>query len=289
MDRLFPYRIAGRIAPTTEQLPSPLLSLRWGLLSLALLFGLLSVVNLSAQILPYDAGNSGQHYVIAFPDTAANADPGGTENITASFYLYLYSAVQTTAQITYPSGSSRSFSLAAGKFELIDLTSDRGVVTTTVGSKVKGGYIVETGSPVIAYCYMATPFGADGWTPIPVENWGTDYVAATLPGDVISDVRRSGFLIDQSPAKAPADILIIAAYDGTSVSIEPTSTPAENAPRSIQLNAGEVYQIQSIVDTSEEGLTQTQNTLAGSLIHASRPIGASRATRSMRRSQRPSA
>ncbi|MCB0712310.1 MAG: T9SS type A sorting domain-containing protein [Ignavibacteriae bacterium] len=247
---------------------------QWRFLSLLLLLSSLSaVVNLSAQILPYDAGNSGQHYVIAFPDTASNADPGGTENIAASFYLYLYSAVQTSVQITYPSASSRSFSLTAGEFALIDLTPDRGVVTTTVGSPARGAYIVEAASPIIAYCYMATPFGADGWTPIPVENWGTDYVAATLPGEVISDVRRSGFLLNQSPAKAPADILIIAAYDGTSVSIEPTAPLSSNAPRNVLLNAGEVYQVQSSVDTTEEGVTQTQTSLAGSTIHASRPIG----------------
>ncbi|MGE3800196.1 MAG: T9SS type A sorting domain-containing protein [Candidatus Kapaibacterium sp.] len=247
---------------------------QWRFLSLILLVSSLSALaNLSAQILPYDAGNSGQRYVIAFPDTAANADPGGTENIAASFYLYLYSAVQTSVQITYPSASSRSFSLTAGEFALIDLTPDRGVVTTTVGSPARGAYIVEAASPVIAYCYMATPFGADGWTPIPVENWGTDYVAATLPGEVISDVRRSGFLLNQSPAKAPADILIIAAYDGTSVSIEPTAPLSGSAPRNVLLNAGEVYQVQSSVDTSEEGITQTQTSLAGTMIHASRPIG----------------
>lgn len=231
------------------------------------------VVSWAQETVPYDAGNSGRHFVIAFPDTAANTFPGTSDQIETALWLYLYSATSNTAQVSTPVGSIKTYPLNPNTFTLIDLSSEGSVINTSIGERVHGGFIVQTEQPVIAYCYMTTPFGSDGWTPIPVENWGKEYYAMTLLGEVISDVQRSSFFIDQSPAKAPATVLVIAAYDGTSVSIDPTGALSENAGRSVMLNAGEVYQVQSEVDTSSGTSSLQQPGLAGTKITANKPVG----------------
>lgn len=221
-----------------------------------------------------DSRTAGRHFIVAFPDTATDSGP-----LNPSLFLgldfYIYSDVHNTATILSPSGSIRTITLEEGRFTRIDCKEYGSTLIARHNDPVPNGIRIETIEPAIAYAYMETSFGVDLWPVTPVEFWGTDYTALTLPGQVLTNVER-GFvnrLSGQSYGPAPADIMIIAAYDDTRVSIAASSPLLDNPTLPVTLDAGEVYQIHSVVQTEEDKRTLPQPSLTGTRITANRPIG----------------
>ena len=221
----------------------------------------------------------GTRYVVAFPDTTTNRRDSRFEpNFENVFMIYAYSAVKGNQVRIIPPGAAPVLeTLAAGEFKAITIDPAWRPVVTEPNSVVKNGIMIEAKEPVILYCYMATKFGGEAWSPLPVEAWGRSYYAAALPGERVMDEIPAGeFNYWEKPKAAPAQILVTAAHDGTEVTIVPkglpTSLPGTSADVKVTLNAGETYLIQSEVDTNEL-YRGPQQDLGGSRITASRPIG----------------
>lgn len=234
---------------------------------------------LLAQSQPFDPAASGRHFVLAFPDIGEGAENlmRSTDNpeFTPSLYIYLYSAVPNTATISSPGGGVRNIELIEGMFQQINALEINGGITERSGEVIGAGITIRAEFPIVVYCYMETTSGADMWTPIAVENWGLEYSGFTFPGQVLIEAKREsrGYVTGSLPVSAPAGIMVVAAYNDTRVTINSPVRLAGDASTSVLLNAGEVYQVQSIVDTSAEKRTERQQSLQGTRITATRPIG----------------
>jgi hypothetical protein len=132
---------------------------------------------------------------------------------------------------------------------------------------------VEADQPIILYCHLLTRFGTESWMPLAVESWGTDYVVSARPGEICNDVSPGGeFDYNKQSKMAPSEILIVSAYDDTHVTIQAKGrllgTPNLT---DVVLQAGQVYQVQSYVDTSVYADRQVD--LGGSRVIATKPVG----------------
>ncbi len=230
----------------------------------------------NTDVLAYTEASGGKLYYIAFPDTTANTFdvryPAALLNSSA-FTLLIYSPVDQKARIGRMNGAKEEVVLSAG--EILEFNTENvGVPLITVINQPQTNVLqIESEQPIIVYAYMGTAFGTAAFTPIPVEGWGQEYYAATWPGEVVRDVSPETNIHYRATAKeAPGEILIVAAYDNTQVTIKATAQLREcNGCQNVQLNAGQAYLVQSIVDTSSDA--EFQDDLGGTQITANKPIG----------------
>ncbi|MDB5035962.1 MAG: Peptidase in kexin sedolisin [Chlorobi bacterium] len=231
-----------------------------------------------AQSPALDSMSSGTKYVIAFPDTTINGiDIRYPNTMTELISVLLYSSVDNKVTLV-GKHINKTVDLKAGKFSSVMVNTSptlaNNVVSTNIGVPGDNTILVQSVAPVVVYCTMMTKFGAEGFTPIPVDKWGKEYFAAAMPGDIVIDMST-----DQAKKSihknlmASAEVLIIAAYDGTQVNISATGKLLDAPPVSVMLNAGQTYQVRSFVDTVVKDQGTIQPDIAGTYISASRPIG----------------
>ncbi|MBC8146118.1 MAG: hypothetical protein H7X80_11085, partial [bacterium] len=149
-----------------------------------------------AQDIPSVMG--GTTYVIAFPDTTRNTFDARYPNnrYEDKAFFFIYSAVDNVISIKGRGLLRSGVVVGGGKFIIIDLLgTDSRAPAPFVDEDCKpvdNTFRIEAASPIIVYQYMATKFGTEAWTPLPVEAWGTEYYAAAHPGEVGSDVSPGG-------------------------------------------------------------------------------------------------
>ncbi len=224
---------------------------------------------------PLGEGQGGMTYILPFPDTTENMiDPGYRSTLQDKFQLFVYSPVKdNTIRFGWAGLFPTYKALKEGSFEVIDVKPNP--VVSYTGYPHSNTFVLKADQPVVVYCYFVSKFGAEGWTPIPVEAWGKEYHAAARPGEIISDVRPGTQLKYRKTNKgAPAEILVIAAFDDTHITINPTGR-LDNFPQTVnvRLNAFEAYQVQSYVDTLTSRINPPQVDLGGTQITSDKPIG----------------
>lgn len=249
--------------------------LRFGLVLLLTLIGRASA---SAQDVALDDWTSGRSYVIAFPDTTVNRNDSTLAPATESVVsLLLFSPVENVVRVR-GSNFDRTITMPAAKFVQVNLsdsvTNTQGMFVTTSGAVSGNTFRIDADEPIVLYCYMMTRFGAEAWAPVPMERWGMEYYAAAIPGELAVDFyRKDVYTYTREDKTAPAEILVIAAYDSTRVTIAPNGRLDEYPPTSVTLNAGQAYQVQSYVDLNADSTGLPQVDLGGSRITANKPIG----------------
>jgi hypothetical protein len=197
---------------------------------------------LRAQLPALDPCATGLSYIIAFPDTTQNViDERFIENLNYldnRFYLFLYSSSDSNRVSITPKGSTpQTIVLEAGKFTELSLIPKR--IVNEVGKISNLSYRVDAEEPILIYCYMATMFGGEMWTPLPVESWGTRYYATAIPPTVVQDILKWDEVnFGEREKVSPAVITVIAAYDSTLVVLTPNAPMLGTA--TIILNAGQV-------------------------------------------------
>ncbi|QQS67617.1 MAG: T9SS type A sorting domain-containing protein [Chlorobiota bacterium] len=237
-----------------------------------------------AQLISEEA--SGFKYVITFPDTAGNDRDYRFPyyNINSSSLIFVYSQVNQFISLSNKKTFTR-VNLLAGKVNTIDV-SNYNLQTTNPGVVSDNSITIDADFPIVVYCYINTSFGAEAWTPLPVESWGTEYYLATLHSDKTNNINpatNDEFNFgnkDFSPA--PAQAIVIAAYDNTQFSIKANLTsnykrlaPA-NTPLVVKLNAGETFLIESWVETSYLNRNEPIDSLVdlgGFKIESDKPVG----------------
>jgi hypothetical protein len=233
---------------------------------------------LSAQTDPLDPATAGTTYLLAFPDTVRNVfAPNFKPTLHDTLALMLYSDVPDQVTITGP-GYSKSVTLAPGRFEIVYINDSANRAPAqfvdVAGVAVPTVFKVEAATRIVLYCYMVTPYGGEAWTPLPVERWGTRYNAVSVAGDYVRSVNGTGVTaIPYNTVAAPAEAVIIAASDNTSITIRPGNgqkLTTGTTTQSVTLNRGEAYMVQSVVDTNA-GVDQF--TIAGMAITSDKPIG----------------
>jgi hypothetical protein len=224
---------------------------------------------------------SGTLYVIGFPDTTKNTFDSRHPNsaYVDKAIVLMYSAVDTKVTIK-GRDYNRSFTITGGTFKSVEMMGDSATsasapIIVEHCKPVDNTLRLESDAPIVVYQYLVTKFGTEAWTPLPVDTWGRDYYAAAMPGEIGSDVSPGGeFDYNRKNKMFPAEILVIAAYDDTRITIVPTGQilnfcRAEN----IVLKAGEAYQVQSYVDTLTANLGGDQPDFGGSRIFSTKPVG----------------
>jgi hypothetical protein len=228
----------------------------------------------SAQIPPLDDYGSGTKYVIAFPDTTSNRLDSRYPNnrFKDTWSVVLYSSVANN-RVKITGSISANLTLQAGKFQVQEIRTNP--VVTRINSIESNTITVESDYPVIIYCFCAQRQGMEAWTPIPVDLWGTHYTVAALPAESVADVGAPTTSTIGSVRKgAPSEVLVIAAYDNTKVTIRPQARQKlldSPMPTEVTLRAGQCYQVQSVTDTSAAATGQVD--LGGVDISSTKPIG----------------
>ncbi len=219
---------------------------------------------------------AGTTYYIAYPDTTGNRiDPRfPNRKFVGELSLWMFSTVPNTVRIWVNGSLTDVVNLQPGKFKVYTFEGNPAV--TTINRVMKRGIKVEPDYPISLYMYHLTDQSAEAWTPIAVENWGTKYYAACIPGEVINDIGVADEVkIPHTPRPAPAEILVVAAYDNTLVTITPPpGIRYLDNPQSavvVTLNEGEVYQVQSRVDVGPDA--EIQDDIAASVIQSTKPVG----------------
>ena len=215
-------------------------------------------------------------YYIGFPDTVTNTyDARFPHQLLNSraFKLMIYSPVSQQVRIGRANGAGVHVMLNAGQITDYDLENIGAPIITVPNAPQTNVIKLEAEYPVVVYAYMGTAFGMAAFTPLPVESWGKEYYAAMWPGETVRDIYPAGeFNYRTQPKEAPAEILIIAAYDNTEVRINSTAPLREcRGCNAVRLNAGEAYLVQSIVDTAWDA--PAQDDLTGTQIKSNKPIG----------------
>ncbi|HVZ39892.1 MAG TPA: choice-of-anchor D domain-containing protein [Candidatus Kapabacteria bacterium] len=238
-----------------------------------LVLALIAAANLSAQpnTPRLDPDASGTLYYVAFPDTVANVTDARfpCPRANPGLELWMFSEQPNRVTVTSGTGLQTTLKLDAGHMKVFQMPASMIITTPNVISN--NTFRVESESPIVLYAYLSTDQGLEAWAPIPVFAWGTDYSAACIAGEVVKNIGLAGELeIPTVPRPAPAEILIIAAYDNTNVSIVPPAGMRllDWTPSVIHLKAGEAYLVQSIVDTARED----QDDIAGTRILSDKPI-----------------
>jgi hypothetical protein len=227
-----------------------------------------------------DPSTSGSMYVIAFPDTTTNTyDTRFLKRQNDTVALFIYSDVDNTVVVTSPNGYHNIVTPRAGKFEILYLNAyekpAKPAVASVFGTEAWTTFRVESRRPIMLYCYISTKFGTEAFTPLPVESWGQEYFVASHPGEVISNVEPNGeTTYGMKNSMAPAELLITAAYDKTTVQIFPAKSTVfpENPRLTVTLKANQYYLLQTLVDTLASHQGNMQPDLAGTRIVANKPI-----------------
>src|SRR5947209_8676941 len=176
---------------------TPTTCMRWLGIPLLLAMAFFSIVLHPTTARAQDERATGSLYVLAFPDTVTNTfDPRFPNTLADKYFIYIWSGVDNNKITVRGQGYNRVLTASAGKFLALELT-DRAFraprpVVTEIGQVSSATFRVESQYPIVIYCYFITTFGSEAWTPIPVEFWGTDYYAASRPGEVGSDVQPGG-------------------------------------------------------------------------------------------------
>lgn len=255
--------------------------LRLATLAFAIVLGTAFMVSEAPAQNKMDERTAGTTYVIGYPDTTTNTfDSRFPNRMVETVQMFIYSAVDNEVNITSPAGYINRIRPRAQKFETVTLTSADNKaarpIVTDIGKVNNATFRIEAKYPVIVYCYYLTRYGAEAFTPIPVESWGLEYYAFAFPAEVPRDVQPGGETDYRAFNKmGPAEILIVSAFDDTRIIITPTSrTIWWNYPSmTATLKDGECYQVQSYADTFTANQGGDQPDIGGVYITANKPIG----------------
>ncbi len=252
----------------------PLLPIRSLFYALLLIGGIaLLQPDATAQPLPEPCVGGTQYY-IAFPDTLRNLqDSRFPDDSPEDVGLLIYSSVDQTITISRSGVPPVELKLTAD--EMAEYTDPLMLASPIVSeaNRVDAESVVSLSSyhPIVVYAYISTNFGTAGFTPLPVEAWGTEHYAASLPAEWVHDYRPDSTTFNFGPKiPAPVQILVIASEDDTEVTLEPTDSLTCAACSTFTLDRGEAYLVQSKVDTVWEDYDED---LAGTRIHSSKPVG----------------
>ena len=206
---------------------------------------------------PYGPNNVGTEFFMSFP---ANWDYAAAYKYIR---LYITSGVETTVRVYAGPTLVRTVQTVAYGIVTVDLTleqaqvftrNDRSDVPPDQVYKKKAVKIVSE-DPIVVYGINRITATSDGMLALPTSGIGREYIVASA-----RDI-TGGF------QKLPSQYMVIAPYDGTTVTIiNSAQTPNHGAGEvvNVQMDSGDVYSAMSAEGTGGD--------LTGTFISASRPV-----------------
>lgn len=193
----------------------------------------------------FDIDNKGREFFLGF---LRNFDAGATAA------LHLTSDVPTTVNVQYPAVSPsfvQNVAVNPGQVTIVNLPGSSHTGWPP-GSVLNNAVRASTAEEFVVYLVNRRPFSTDAGMALPVDALGTSYIVTTYIGLI------------------RAQFLVVAPFDGTTVTVTPTTsvrlpgaTVAPGVPHEVTLNRGEGFRGEA---------TFARTDLTGTLIEADRPI-----------------
>jgi hypothetical protein len=246
---------------------SPLVAIVSRLVSACLLVAVMTSIA-TAQT-PYTS--FGRRFLVAFPDTTQSQVRVLYNMLEATVSLSLVSLDTASVTVSAP-GFVRSVTVYPDRTTSVVLTQPplpAKIFVDSLNTPLPTSFDVRSDRPIAVTAYFATIHGAEAFTPMPVEQWGREYFAASLNQWFVYNARaiEEKYSYDAAPAAA----LIIASEDNTEVTIASRTAIVGPSIRTITLNAGQVYLIETDVPLRLDSLAIPD--LSGTHISATKPIG----------------
>jgi len=231
----------------------------WRLFSLLLFVS--TSFSLNAQVTDYNEKrgrgdvSDGTDYFIAIPACQkypADLLTGGQ----SAYELWLSSKVNTTVTLKAQGiGYETTIALTANTVKIVNLPSE----LVNNESEIARPHGVRLFASEPFSVTVATNWRSSGavYKALPVELWGKSY-------------RTLNNFQDRDDAMHPGQIMIMAAYDDTKVTIKPKAR-TEKGINSVILNKGEVFLVLAEIDSLYHH--NSKGDLTGSLVEANKPIG----------------
>ncbi|MDB5035606.1 MAG: hypothetical protein JWQ98_2847 [Chlorobi bacterium] len=219
----------------------------------------------------------GKHFFVVIPDTM-RAYIGPFVNPAAdSAQLVIFSNDTAHVTITAP-GYNRSITVLPSASRTVSLLAPGGPrkpFIDTLGTATKNVLEIRSDSAITLLCYYVTHAGCEAFAPLPVESWGTEYRAMALRNQFMFDVGFTGALEEQIFRNdGPSQMIVIAAENGTQVTISAATTLTSARDTTFLLNAGEAFLVESDSTARYDvRYDLTPRDISGSVIRASKPIG----------------
>lgn len=193
------------------------------------------VSSVSAQ----NTSNSGTNFWIGYT--------GHIDGTKSQMSLYLTSSVNTTAIVSIPQlGISDTYAVSANNVTVVPISSLAYVGTSEVIEN-KGIQVVSE-HPIVVYSHIYSQNRSGATLVLPTNTLGREYFAASYQPDFNGQY---------------AEFMVIATEDNTLVEITPKaatrSGKAANVPFQINLNKGQVYQVQSTADLTGSKIVSVSN------------------------------
>lgn len=199
--------------------------------------------------------SEGRHFVLAFPQNAANEDLNedlhDDKQKQQGLYLHLSSRVSTVATISSAAiGFERTVPVSPGQVMTVKIPEELRLGFTPSGVRTSASGIiqprtieVESDAPIAVHALDQIYFTTDGYLGLPVEELGTEYMVLAYPNEKVSGSDNSG----------GTQLVIAATTDNTVVTVTPsvevspgtdlpTGMPA-NLPSTVTLQRGETLML----------------------------------------------
>lgn len=196
--------------------------------------------------------NKGREFLVGF---LANYRSGGTAQV------HLTSDAATSVTVQYPVNNpsfSQTVSVTPGQVSVVTLPN-ASHNTWTAGRVLNNAVRLSAAQEFVAYLVNRQTATSDAAMALPIDALGTSYIVTTYRGSAAHSEDR-------------AEFLVLAPFDGTTVTITPAATlrmpsPTPNAPAGVPfqvaLGRGQGFRGEAVLSNAD---------LTGTLIEADRPV-----------------
>lgn len=205
----------------------------------------------------------GLHFMIGFMENESNLTDF---NKQLEQKIFISSNYNAKVQVKF--GINNPIEYSVSQNDVLSIEVPRGF--ENFESEELQNKLVELTSdfPIAVYAYSSIPRSSDSYAAIPISNWGTEYIAVSLPNDQYNKVTLDS-LRDYTPRSS--QLLIMSAYDDTKVTIIPSSLTRKvkqvGQSYEITLRKGQCYLVQSWQYARGMG------DLTGTVIQSDKPVG----------------
>ncbi|MDB5262668.1 MAG: hypothetical protein JWQ14_1949 [Adhaeribacter sp.] len=194
----------------------------------------------STPVHAQNSSNKGKDFWVAYT--------GHIDNLLSRMFLYLTSDVATTATITIGGGAPQTVNVAANAVTVVPIDGNQAYVGSSEVVERKGIHVAAQ-SPIVVYAHIFRSARSAATIVLPTATMGREYYTLnfnqSLP--LVNDPNRY------------SEFTVIATEDNTTVQITPAQITRNNraasTPFKVKLNAGEVYQVQSVIDLTGSHIT----------------------------------
>jgi len=215
----------------------------------------------------FGSNSEGTHFIVGFMQNEAdNCTMYGQRQIMIA------SRFNARVVVTAPNGGIL-YQAQLQPFDVRSVEIDRWY--ECIGEGVFNNAInVVSDVPISVYCFNSQLTTTEGYLALPVNSWGTQYVAPSYAVDQYDIFPPEDSLLPRNYCLAAyrgGEIAVIASEDNTTVSVYPRARTANGVPAGgivrQTIRRGQIYQIQ------DGGRRRGGSDLTGSIIVADKPVG----------------